>query len=816
MVLEILFEKLIELFIPTNGKTSIISKYSQIKKLGNSKSSKLYEFFYLNKDNIHQILYETENIIIIPSNIKEINFNQLFYLILLIKQQSLFTDFIYKFDYIKNINNFRKSNENILKSFILSMIIIELINNYILSDEYYDETYKSELDSIHKENEKIKNDYLLSNKNNFNLEKNEIKNNDLEYIYSKIIISLIKEEKLVDNEFVDIIFNKSGLKEINITEKIFGELLLIFNSNEKYIQKYSINKIEDLYNEQTILFYENLFKFVFKNSFYIYNIPFLLKTRNTILKIIKKELFKIAELNNNKKKEKIINIIKIFCDSKYYDKYIEIKNEQLNKSEKIYVINDESDYTKENNDQNCLSKVLEDIKGAQNNSTKENENQKILAAVTDNTVFNKNTILNNNNKKEAESKVTYIYNSEIQKEVIYYQDSDYYLLDYKETIGKHKNSAEFILEVDNGLFFTGGEDSNIFVYDQNFKKLDEIKNTEWISNISELKSVVKTEVTENEINLIVCKNRNISLISMEKDKFDPKPKKFKLFNMCPSACIEVKKNSYIICSDIGLYRVNDLFSRIIQTKSNLIERKIFNNGIKIKNNIIALTSNKVIRGENKISFYNINSQKEIKEIKGYSFVTTTNGLTLMKGLSKDENNKTLLCACKKYQTGQKNGILVVNTESLKETFYNTGNFEVNCFCPLLLKQKGKYERIFDFNIKMTDTNYFLVGGYYKKKGKGIMKLFKLNRSQDGKEDSIEFIQDIDFPKKNNFNGFNQPISCIKQSTRNGKIIVSCLDGNIYLFSEPNLEIYLKEEEMTKYKYMEMIEENNVEEIVVNI
>ena len=194
MVLEILFEKLIELFIPTNGKTSIISKYSQIKKLGNSKSSKLYEFFYLNKDNIHQILYETENIIIIPSNIKEINFNQLFYLILLIKQQSLFTDFIYKFDYIKNINNFRKSNENILKSFILSMIIIELIKNYNLSDEYYDETYKSELDSISEENEKIKNDYLLSNKNNFNLEKNEIKNNDLEYIYSKIIYPLLRKK----------------------------------------------------------------------------------------------------------------------------------------------------------------------------------------------------------------------------------------------------------------------------------------------------------------------------------------------------------------------------------------------------------------------------------------------------------------------------------------------------------------------------------------------------------------------------------------------------------------------------------------------
>ncbi len=299
MVLKKFLEKLIEKLlysILSIDKIQIISDFSQIEKLSNSNSSKIFEYFYLNKKNIHKILYDNEEIITIQSKNEEINFNKLFYLILLIKDQpSYYINYIYKFEYIKNINNFRKKNENNLNSFILSTIVMELIDNYNLSDEFYDETYKNELDSIYEENNKIKNNYYLLHKNNFNLNENEIKNNNIEEIYSKIIISLIQKEKLVDNEYIDIIFVKSGLKEINITEKIYIELLKIFNSNEKYIKKYTINQIEDLYNEQNIIFYENLFKFIFKDTFYIYNIPFLLKARKTILNVIKKESYKFAE-----------------------------------------------------------------------------------------------------------------------------------------------------------------------------------------------------------------------------------------------------------------------------------------------------------------------------------------------------------------------------------------------------------------------------------------------------------------------------------------------------------------------------------------
>ena len=51
-----------------------------------------------------------------------------------------------------------------------------------------------------------------------------------------------------------------------------------------------------------------------------------------------------------------------------------------------------------------------------------------------------------------------------------------------------------------------------------------------------------------------------------------------------------------------------------------------------------------------------------------------------------KTSRILLCACKRYTKDQSNGILLVNPQlgdnkEIEEPFYNTGNFEVQCFCP---------------------------------------------------------------------------------------------------------------------------------------
>ena len=43
----------------------------------------------------------------------------------------------------------------------------------------------------------------------------------------------------------------------------------------------------------------------------------------------------------------------------------------------------------------------------------------------------------------------------------------------------------------------------------------------------------------------------------------------------------------------------------------------------------------------------------------------------------------------------------------------------------------------------------------------------------------------------NFRGFEMEVSSITQSRTSGNILITCLDGNVYLFRPPNLGLFLK-------------------------
>ena len=45
--------------------------------------------------------------------------------------------------------------------------------------------------------------------------------------------------------------------------------------------------------------------------------------------------------------------------------------------------------------------------------------------------------------------------------------------------------------------------------------------------------------------------------------------------------------------------------------------------------------------------------------------------------------------------------------------------------------------------------------------------------------------------QNTFDGFKSPINCIIQSRIKGNILMSSFDGNVYLFSEPNINGFKK-------------------------
>lgn len=71
-------------------------------------------------------------------------------------------------------------------------------------------------------------------------------------------------------------------------------------------------------------------------------------------------------------------------------------------------------------------------------------------------------------------------------------------------------------------------------------------------------------------------------------------------------------------------------------------------------------------------------------------------------------------------------VLSADKTIIKSIGEDTGNFAVNCFCPLLLIENNlviTYNLENYNNIEITFTNYFIVGGhnYGKKEGKLILR-----------------------------------------------------------------------------------------------
>ena len=128
-----------------------------------------------------------------------------------------------------------------------------------------------------------------------------------------------------------------------------------------------------------------------------------------------------------------------------------------------------------------------------------------------------------------------------------------------------------------------------------------------------------------------------------------------------------------------------------------------------------------------------------------------------------------------FKNEEKNGILIVcpNGIKIENNFYDTGDFEVYCFC--LISNDG--------NNNNENRNFIFVGGYNNNENRGLIKLYEIIYDNNSKIEltKLRFKRNID-----NIPKINQPINCIIQSSKTGGIIVTSWDGTITLFSKPTL------------------------------
>ena len=225
--------------------------YSNLENDDNTNRLRLVKIYYLYRDIIHKQLYEKEEMINLNFNDKkEENLSYYFYISLLIKDKEEIINYSYTFEYIKEIfNQAKNDNDNDKYSkLIISKIILELINNYKQLDE--DEYNNEELEQIeNKCNKIISGNIIIFNELNINWNYEDLTKKKIDEIYSEIIIALIKNNIFENYEYTYNIIKQLDLESIDITNKMYEQILNILDNNKDIKNKYIISKIEDLFND---------------------------------------------------------------------------------------------------------------------------------------------------------------------------------------------------------------------------------------------------------------------------------------------------------------------------------------------------------------------------------------------------------------------------------------------------------------------------------------------------------------------------------------------------------------------------------------
>ena len=315
-----------------NPINKLISTFQEIQTMLNLGETDVLKFLYFNRMATHKILYDDEEII----NIKDTHEEKLeyyLYLCILIEENTSVVNYLYSIEFIKKLNDWQTKlkNEKIEK-LIIAKIILNFINNFEQSEneENTSGKYSEVLDKIKDFNSKIIENNIDELKQ-FKITSKDFSSKKLEGIYNDIIKYLFVNKKLDDSEDTNNIIKQIDLKNFNITKVIFDEILVLLRKENDFIKDYIISDYNDLFNLKKINFYYTLIKYIIKNTFYIYEIPLLLETRNKILKIIKENIsgLYLSMKQNRNFNDKIEFVLSAFIEYKYY----------IVKSKKIYTIN---------------------------------------------------------------------------------------------------------------------------------------------------------------------------------------------------------------------------------------------------------------------------------------------------------------------------------------------------------------------------------------------------------------------------------------------------------------------------------------------
>ena len=457
--------------IITNPFYKLIENYESIKLIIGSKIENIMEYLYLNRKQIHQILYNEDAIIYINNDIIT-KFEDYYYLYSLIRCEEDLINYTYDITLINNLDKILKKTGAGIKKIILAKILLQLINNYIYFDdaeENYVELTNQCINLINTEKNNLERYNIYKDLNQLNF--SELK---IDEIYCEIILSLLKNNKLDDsNDTIDLL-NELNIINLRLNKTIFNGLLKVLKKDN--LKSYLISSYDDLFIKDKLIFYYILFKYILKSSDYIFHIPFLFETREEIIKIINEHfyefLFYFNEGDNKENKNIVKEVLKYFIELEFYI------NECQNKKK-----------SKSNLDDNLKSdnarkySILEYIPIRRNSFGTDEINSSFNNSTLSDISFNRNSFGEyEKNKKEDVEDMAYNFMSEstFTININYKKGEKEAFLKYKKIICKEK---EFKIEDVKNI------ESEDVIIDSNFKQL-----LQFLDDVEkELKSKYKRE-----------------------------------------------------------------------------------------------------------------------------------------------------------------------------------------------------------------------------------------------------------------------------------------------------------------------------------
>ena len=361
-------------------------------------------FIYRYRNNIESILYiSEENIEIKYSILKGVK--DYFYLSLLIRDNEDIINYVFEIILIRKINQENKKVKLDISNILISKIILELIDNYEQT-QFFEESEKNELNEM----EYFNKDYIKKNLDilkdlcsNFNID--YIINTSIDVIYIDIINNLIETKKICDDECVQRIIKQLDLENIFLTKIMLIKLSDTLNNSEQIKKNYEITNFNDLLEFSKINFYYVLFKYILKNTFYKYQIKFLIDMTRKTRNLIKNNFQPFNEEKIDKIKEKFNIFIISMTDSQYYLNLLYKKNNKINNNSNKSNNNDNDNNNNNNNidnsnfstclnsccsKQNCIKqkefdgeliKFAKKILNSSNFLIKNNENGELLLSI---------------------------------------------------------------------------------------------------------------------------------------------------------------------------------------------------------------------------------------------------------------------------------------------------------------------------------------------------------------------------------------------------------------------------------------------------